>query len=375
MEGSLPRTSTADHESTVLTGGRLTVDLDALAANFARLAGRSAPARCGAVVKADAYGLGVVPVARRLAAAGCDCFFVANLREGQSLRAVLPDADIYVLEGQWPGQAAAFLAARLLPVINSPEQLRDWADPAAPRRCMLQVDTGMSRLGLRPEDARALAAAPGALAGLQIDYLSTHLACADEAGHPATIAQLALFAELRALLPSMPVSIGNTAGVLDGAGSRGDLVRAGIGLYGGNPRADQPNTFQTVATLEGRVLQLRDVPASTPVGYGAEFRVRERARLATLGIGYADGYPRSLGNRGYAAIRGQRVPVVGRVSMDSIVIDITTLPEAALQVGDFVQLLGAEVRLDDLATLAGTISYEMLTRLGPRLQRRYVGGA
>jgi alanine racemase len=277
-----------------------------------------------------------------------------------------------VLEGQWPGQAPDFQAARLRPVINTPEQLRDWADPGNPRHCILQLDTGMSRLGLRPEDVREIAALPDGLRGVEVDYVSTHLACADDQGHAATRDQLNLFRELCALLPAFPVSIGNTAGVLHGADTRGDLVRAGIGLYGSDPRRSATNPFQTVVTLEARVLQLRTVEAATPVGYGAEFRARERSRLATLGVGYADGYPRSLGNRAYAVVAGHRVPVVGRVSMDSIVVDVTTMPPGTLKVGDMVELLGREVAVDELAALAGTISYEIFTSLGPRLERRYV---
>lgn len=353
------------------SGGRLTVDLDALAANFSALAALAAPARCAAVVKANAYGLGMAPVAQRLAGAACDCFFVATLAEALELRATLPGADIYVFEGPWPGEEHILVTARLRPVINTLAQFEQWASLPAPAPCALHVDTGMSRLGLSSADVQQLAAR--GLGAVSIDYLLTHLACADEAQHELTPAQLARFDELRGLLPGVATSVGNTAGIALGQSTRGDLVRAGIGLYGGNPAGRVPNPFRTVATLEGRVLQVREVPAGTTVGYGAEFRVRDAAQLATLGLGYADGYPRSLGNRGYAMVAGHRVPVVGRVSMDSVVIDVTTLPKGAIQTGDLVQLLGADVNLDDIATLAGTISYEILTHLGPRLERRYLG--
>ena len=355
----------------LLAGGCLSIDLDALAANFRTIAALAAPARCAAVVKADAYGLGLAPVARRLAREGCDCYFVASLAEALSLRAILPAADVYVLEGLWPGQEDIVLAASLRPVINTLEQFARWSELAAPAPCALQIDTGMSRLGLSPADARQLAAQ--GLGAAKVDYLLTHLACADDAQHALTPAQLALFDKLRALFPGLATSMGNTAGIALGKSTRGDLVRAGIGLYGGNPAAQVPNAFQTVATLEGRVLQVREVDAGTTVGYGAEFRVREPARLATLGLGYADGYPRSLGNRGYAVIAGHRVPVVGRVSMDSVVIDVTSLPRGCPGPGELVQLLGPDANLDEIAALAGTISYEILTGLGARLERRYCG--
>jgi len=351
----------------------LSIDLDALAENYQALVDRAAPARCGAVVKANAYGLGMEPVARRLAASGCDCFFVATLPEALALRKIAPAGHIYVLEGLWPEQVAAFSAAELLPVINSLAQLALWADSDKPRRCIIQIDTGMSRLGLAPAEFRGLVGDTSALDSIRIDYLMTHLACADEPGNPLNQQQIGLFDELRALLPELPGSVGNTAGILNGPGFCGDLVRPGIGLYGGNPVPGISDPLQPVATLEGRVVQLREIPAATPVGYGAEFRARGPTTLATLGLGYADGYPRSLGNRGYGVIQGQRVPVVGRVSMDSLVVDITRLGAGALSPGDFVQLLGPDVDIDELARLGNTVSYELLTGFGTRLERRYTG--
>lgn len=352
------------------SGGRLTVDLDALAANFRTLASLAGGSRCAAVVKADAYGLGVETVARRLVRSGCDCFIVANLEEGLELRAILPTETIYVLEGFRPEQQPALIAADLRPVINTPEQLKQWAACGAEAPCALHVDTGMSRLGLTPEDARDLAAE--GLGTVNVDYLMTHLACADLPGHEVTELQVALFAELQRLFPTLPTSVGNTAGIESGQSLQGDLVRAGIGLYGGNPLTAAGCPSLPVATLEGRVLQVRVVPPGTTVGYGAEYRARDTATLATLGIGYADGYPRNLGNRGYGVVQGHRVPVVGRVSMDSMVVDITSLPTGTVAAGDWVELLGANANLDEIATLAGTISYEILTRLGPRLERRYL---
>jgi alanine racemase len=354
-----------------VAGGRVTVDLDAMAANYASLCALALPAQCAAVVKANAYGLGLEPVARRLASAGCTAFFVANLSEGQALRALLTDVDIYVLEGPWPAQERVFVDARLRPVINRIEQFDQWAALPAPPPYALHVDTGMSRLGLTPDQARALAAK--ATGPMEPAWLMTHLACADEPDHELTSAQLALFDEFRALFPGVPASIGNTAGVEAGLATRGQMVRAGIGLYGSDPHPAARIQSRAVVTLEGRVLQVREVPDGTSVGYGARYRARGPARLATLGLGYADGYPRSLGNRGYAVVDSARVPVVGRVSMDSLVIDVTRLPKDSVRCGDLVELLGANAKLDELAALAGTISYELLTRLGERLERRYTG--
>lgn len=366
-------TATTPTNGHLLGGGRLSVDLDALAGNYTLLANMAAPSRCAAVVKADAYGLGLAPVARRLASEGCDCFFVANLAEGLQLRGLLAVPDIYVLEGPWPDQAARFQAAHLRPVINTLEQYEQWTQlrPAAP--FALHLDTGMSRLGLSPAHAREVAGRM--VNALLPDYLMTHLSCADEPGHEATPEQLALFEDLRRLFPALPTSLGNSAGIAAGHTTRGDLVRAGISLYGGQPLGNSGSGIRPVATLEGRVLQLREVSDGAPVGYGARFHARGPARLATLGVGYADGYPRSLGNRGYGVVEGQRVPVVGRVSMDSLVIDITRLPADAVRRGDLVQLLGPDTNVDEIAELAGTISYEILTRLGPRLERVYTGDA
>lgn len=371
MPGSYPDNSALFVDR---SGGLLSIDLAAVAENYRMLASRAPGSRCAAVVKADAYGLGLGPIAQQLAACGCDCYFVANIREGQALRELLPAGDIYVLEGVAREQVDAFQAAGLRPVLNSPRQVAAWRAADTPRRCILHFDTGMSRLGLSPEEARAMAGDKALLRSLQIDYLMTHLACADEPAHPMNDRQLKVFDELRGLLPDLPTSIGNTAGVLRGETSRGDLVRPGIGIYGGNPIAGLANPFRPVATLEGRVLQLRDVDADACVGYGADYRTTRPARLATLGLGYADGYPRNLGNRSYGLVAGQRVPLVGRVSMDCLVVDVSALGPGALSEGDMVQLFGAEPELDQLAGLAGTVSYELLTRLGSRLQRRYLRG-
>jgi alanine racemase len=348
----------------------LVIDLDALARNYARLRAAAAPSECAAVVKADAYGLGVAPVARRLLAEGCKRFFVATAAEAAELRALAPNAAIYVLEGARDGEVDTLAAARATPVLCSLEQVERWRGRG---RALLQIDTGMSRLGLSSRDVEELEHRPDLLVGIEIELVVTHLACADEPEHPLNCLQLEAFERLRRRLAAARVSIGNSAGTLTGGAQRGDVVRPGIGLYGGNPFADRPNPFEPVITLTAPIVQLREVDAAQTVGYGATFGVAPPARLAVVALGYADGYPRALGNCGVVAIGGRRAPVVGRVSMDLICCDVTALPHDCVHVGAPVEAVGQNVPLDEVAAAAGTIGYEILTRLSPRLKREYRG--
>ena len=352
------------------TPGILTVDLDALAGNYHALRSVAAPAACGAVVKANAYGLGVEPVAQRLWDEGCRHFFVASGKEGLELRDILPRARIFVFEGVVAGWASRLMDAELMPVLNSVEQIRRWKATAAAMPASVHLDTGMSRLGLSGSDVRLLRET-ALLEGMNLEYALTHLACADESSHAMNAAQIVRFAELRRFLPEMKTSIGGSAGILSGSAFRGDLVRAGIALYGGNPFGGGENPVEPVVTLDGVVLQTRSSISPQTVGYGATYTAEAAARLATVGAGYADGYPRSLGNRGFASVAGTRVPVVGRVSMDMITLDVSGVATEHVQPGTMVELLGSNVLLDELARAAGTIGYELLTRLGPRWQRRY----
>lgn len=356
-----------------MSGGKLLIDLDALARNYARLRQAAAPARCAAVVKANAYGLGVVPVARRLLAEGCRDFFVACAAEGLELRAAIPESAIYVFNGPTAGGESEFVEASLIPVLNTLEQVRAWAMTGRP--AALNVDTGMTRLGLSAADVDALAADAELLGALSIVYLMTHLACADEPSREMNAEQLRRFGVLHAKLPAAKTSIGNSAASLIGGRWCGDLVRLGIALYGGNPFVARAAPIEPVATLLGRVIQLRDIAEPSTVGYGATYEIQPPARVALLGVGYADGYPRSLGNVGIASVGGVRVPVVGRVSMDSLCLDVSALGSDDIEVGQWVELFGAEIGIDELAEAAGTISYELLTGLGSRIEREYVGGA
>jgi len=358
-------------------GAVLTIDLRAITGNWRALARRSGAAECAAVLKADAYGLGMDRVAPALAAAGCRTFFVAHLEEGIALRRILPDgARIGVLHGPMPGTEAEFPVHRLLPVLNSVEQVEGFARlaAAAGRRfpAIVQSDSGMSRFGMsRPDLDRLLHT--GALAGIDLVLHMSHLACADEPTHPANGAQRTAFLAARARLPGVPASLSASSGIFLGPDYHFDLVRPGAALYGIAPQAGAPNPLRLAVRLEGRVVQLREVPAATAIGYGHTARTGARTRLATVGVGYADGFLRSLSNAGAAWRDGVRLPIVGRISMDSVVLDVSALPDGALAPGDGVDLIGPDQDLDALAGAAGTIAYEILASVGARYLRRYIG--
>lgn len=355
---------------TAAVNARLSVDLDALARNYALLRAASGAADCAAVVKANAYGLGVVPVTERLDAEGCRHFFVATLAEGLELREIVPRAAIHVFEGPLTGALEPFIDARLVPVLNSLEQIEWWAPTGRP--AVLHVDTGMTRLGMSPAEVDALSRRRELLDDLVVDTVMTHLACADEPEHPLNREQLARFDVLRARLPAARTSVGNSAGALLGGAHAGDMIRPGIGLYGGNPFAARPSPVEPVATLLARIVQVQCVDSAQTVGYGATYDAGPGARIATVAFGYADGYPRCLGNRGTAHVAGRAVPVVGRVSMDLIGLDVSALPRGVARPGDYVELFGPNVPLEDVARAAETLNYELLVRLGRRVHREYV---
>lgn len=356
----------------------ITIDLDALTANFHYCSDHLAPSTCAAVVKADGYGLGIRHVARALHHAGCGQFFTATHREGIVLRSLLPEVEIYVLEGVSKHSIEALCTHRLIPVLISLPQAREWIAHAQLRQehlpAVINIDSGMTRLGFGRQELQELLLDKDELSQLDLRYVMTHFACADEPGASKASEQLARFDELRQLLPPAPTSIGNSAGGLLGPEFAGDMARMGIALFGGNPYLDGTTPVQPVLRVQSRVLQLREISEETTVGYGASYTARPGDRIATVGIGYADGYPWALGNRGIAAIGGHRVPVVGRVSMDLITLDVTTVPEELVQPGSLVDLIGPEITLEEIAELAGTISYEILTGLGQRASRTFLGG-
>ena len=341
---------------------RLRVNRDALAANYRRY--RAAVAGdCGAVVKADGYGLGAEEAAAVFERLGCRHFFVATAAEGLALRKVLQNGVIYVLDGVVPETARPLAGAGLVPVVNHERQLAAWA-PFRDRDVAVHVDTGMNRLGF-PVGVPA-----SAFVGFRVSLLMTHLACADAPAHPLNEIQLQRFAGVAERFPGIATSIGNSAGSLLDERYHGDLARPGIGLYGGSPWLNESNPFQPVATLEATVVQVREVAAGESVGYGATWSSAKSRRLAVLGAGYADGLPRCLSNCGEAAVAGKRCPIVGRVSMDLAVVDVTG---AEVGVGDWVELFGAELPIDEVARQADTIAYELLTGIPPRVQRVYEG--
>ncbi|MDP9587484.1 UNVERIFIED_ORG: alanine racemase [Shinella zoogloeoides] len=356
--------------------GYLTIDLAALARNYARLAGDVAPARAAAVVKADAYGLGADRVAPRLYAEGCRHFFVAQFVEALRLRPLLADdARIFVLNGLLPGNESACARHGIVPVINSLEQWRRWADAAkAAGRSLpavLQFDTGMSRLGVPPEEREALAALVKAEAGIAVLFVMSHLASADDAESTQNASQLAEMQAVAAAFPQFDLCFANSGGIFLGQPYHGVLARPGIALYGGAPVSGRANPMEPVVSLDVAVVQTRTVQAGARVGYSGTHVVTGETRLATIAAGYADGLPRSLSGRGAVYCDGIRLPIVGRVSMDSITIDISALPQGRLTLGSRVELLGSNQTLEDVARDAGTISYEILTGLGNRYQRIY----
>ncbi|MGH6717692.1 MAG: alanine racemase [Alphaproteobacteria bacterium] len=357
-------------------GAELVIDLDAIAANWRALRDRVAPGvGSAAVVKADAYGLGVGPVARALAAAGCTAFFVATPDEGAALRRVVPEATILVLHGV-PPRAEGFLARhRLVPVVNDLGELERWRRRAATAGggdAVLHLDTGLNRLGIPPEDSQRLIDRPELVRGLRVTWMS-HLACADEPGHPMNAEQLRRFRVLLGRLPAGPATLAASAGVLLGPAYHFDLVRPGYALYGGNPVAGAP-AMRPVVRLSARILQVRRVDTPGSVGYGAAHRVTGARNIATVPVGYADGFLRSLGGRGSAVIDGWRAPVVGRISMDLTTIDVSGIPSERARPGAVVELIGETRTVEAVATDAGTIGYEILTALGRRYPRHYVGG-
>ncbi len=360
----------------ILSSSILGIDLDAIRANYRTIANRVAPACAGAVVKADGYGLGAGRVAAALYREGCRTFFVARLVEADALRAGLDaDAVLFVLNGLDPGAEARCADAGHIPVLNSAAQVAAWRGLAAARGAVLpaalQLDSGMSRLGLPLAEAELLARDPAFAREVDLRLVMSHLACGDEPDHPANRAQLAAFAAGAALFPGVPASLANSGGSFLPKDFHNDLVRPGVALFGVDP-GPAATGLRPVATLHARILQIREIAAGTGVGYGLDHVARGAQRLATIGIGYADGWPRNLGGVGRAWWNGVPLPIAGRVSMDSLTIDIGDPRAAALAEGDLVELIGPSQSLADVARDAGTIPYEILTRLGPRHARIFV---
>jgi alanine racemase len=359
-------------------GALLTIDLGAICANYRLLRERVGAGACAAVIKADGYGLGAARVAPALAAAGCRHFFVAHLDEAIALRPHLSEsAALYVLHGSPPAVEAEFLAHRLIPVLNSLLQVDAWAALARAKGealpAILQVDTGMSRLGLSARELATVAEDPHCLDGIELRYVMSHLACAEQQEHPMNAQQLTAFRQALQRLPRAPASFANSSGIFLGPDYHFDLARPGAALYGVAPVAGAPNPMCQVVRLQGKVIQVRRIEAGTAVGYSARYRAPSARRIATVSVGYADGYLRSLSDRAVAWFGDTALPLVGIVSMDTISLDVSDLPEDALQPGSLVDLINERQTVDALAQAAGTIGYEILTSLGGRYARDYVG--
>jgi len=364
------------------TGGTLTVDLDAIADNWQTLTRRLLAVECGAVVKANAYGLGLEPVTARLAEAGCKTFFVADVAEARRARTRAHEAAIYVLNGFSPEAAPAFAELNVQPVINSTMELAEWDAFVATQGwrggAAIHIDTGMNRLGMSAEEAAALALR------LQqenhgITLLMSHLACAEVPDHPLNASQIRLFRELRMLYHGVPASLANSAGIFIGDTAHFDLARPGAALYGINPTPGRDNPMRNVLTLSGRILQVRKVPQGESVGYGATWNAKRASRVAIAALGYADGLLRAGSGLerkagGSAIVARKRCPIVGYISMDLACIDVTDLPDNAVRRGDSATFIGENLLIDEVAASAGTIAYEVLVRLGSRCHLAYRGG-
>ncbi len=363
--------------------GVLTIDLDAIVANWRILESRSVPAECAAVVKANAYGCGIGPVVRALVAAGCRTFFVATLEEARAARAAAASATIYVLDGCFQNCGQGFADIDCRPVIGDLNELAEW-DVFCRRSgwaggAAIHVDTGMNRLGLSLEDAQGLA--PRINAGSHgITLVMSHLACAEDLHHPLNARQAASFRESAYLFTGVPASLANSSGLFLGPQFQFDLTRPGAALYGVNPTPDAANPMHPVVELKARIIQIRNVDRGESVGYGATWTARRQTRLAIIAAGYADGYFRIAGGvdgvrSAEVIVAGKRCPIAGRISMDLMAVDITDLPNKAVRRGHMATLLGDGITVDELAHHFGTIGYEVLTSLGQRYARVYKGGA
>ncbi|KWV56439.1 MULTISPECIES: alanine racemase [Rhizobium] len=367
-------------------GLRLTVDLTALTENWKDMARRSGKARASAVVKADAYGTGIEDAGEALFMAGARDFFVATVDEGVTLRPYAPDARIFVLSGVWPGTERRLFENDLVPVISSEEQLAFWMAVLADYGdypCALNVDTGFNRLGLSMEEAMALADDVSRPASFAPVLVMSHLACSDDHSSEMNKQQLESFRQVSAAYEGIDSSLAASGGIFLGSDYHFDLTRPGIALYGGEAVNGLANPMRPVVTAEARIIQVRTAKAGESVGYGRALQLTRDSRLAVVSAGYADGYLRSQSSGGvplrqvvpeggYGFLAGRKIPIAGRITMDLTIFDVTDLPENAVRAGDYVELFGKNVLVDDVARSAGTIGYEILTSIGLRHERRYL---
>ncbi len=361
--------------------GRLLIDLDAIASNYRTLRNQLGSVACGACVKADSYGLGMLKVAPVLAREGCEDFFFSFLERAVRLRAKLPNVRIHIFTGLAAGKPSDFVEHNLIPVLNSLDDIKLWSDfcskSGVAHRADIHIDTGMLRLGLTPSDVVTVMNNPSLVSGLNIDLVMSHLACADDAMSPMNGQQLSDFSKSCDVFAAKRLSLANSSGIFINPDYHFNLARPGAALYGINPTPDKPSPLKQVVQLQGKILQVRCVDTPQSVGYGASHIISEPGRIATVGVGYADGYLRHLSGNATVYLGDIAVPVIGRVSMDFITIDISSVPAQfghLCEPGMAVDLIGPHHDVDALATQAGTIGYEILTSLGNRFHRRYLGG-
>ena len=355
---------------------RLTVELEALKANYRALKAAAPGARMSAVVKANAYGLGAEVVAKALEQVGCDLFFTTRAHEGVELRRAGIDAEIYILDGLVGDTGGIFHRYNLTPVLNSLDEIRQYRAMRRSRherlRAAIHFDTGMHRLGLPEEELETLAGDLSLLDGIEVTFWMSHLASSEDAASHVNTKQLERFRAGLARLPKAKASLANSGGILLGQDYHFDICRPGVALYGCGPGPKVHAPIRNVATAEARILQVQELEPGESAGYGATWTADRPTRLATLALGYSDGYPWTLGNKGFVHIGGIRAPVVGRVSMDLITVDMTGVPEKAAKVGAWAETMGANVPPQELAQAAGTLPYELFTSLGKRYLRRYI---
>ena len=355
----------------------LEINIDSIIHNYQLINNKVGNTECAAVLKADAYGMGASVVAKALDKVGCSTFFVATIDEGIELRACFSknENQIAVLSGLLEGSEDIFYSNKLTPVLNDTEQIKKWAIYNKQKKIsapsIIHIDTGMNRLGLTINELYDIIKNPTELKELHVEWIMSHLACGDQPRDIMNEKQLSVFLNAKKEFPNVKASLANSAGVFLGQSYHLDMVRPGIALYGSGSGSIPSKPLKQVIKLYSRILQIRTLSTGASVGYGASYRVSEATRVATVGLGYADGYLRSLSNCSWVFFNGLRLPVIGRISMDYITIDITQIASEKIKTGDFIEIIGDKFTLDDLATVANTVPHELLTRLGTRHHRIY----
>lgn len=354
--------------------GELTINLGALRENYRvldSLSGNTCETACA--VKADAYGLGMAKVAPALWNTGAKSFFVAALQEGIDLRVLLPDATIYVLNGFWPQEAAQYKIHRLIPVLNSLDDIAAAQRNGEKTACALHFDTGMNRLGLTKTETQKIIENRALLEGLGIVLVMSHFSSSDEINHPSLARQTKAFAEIRKYFPHVKASLCNSGGIFHAKDAHLDMTRLGLALYGGNPTPETQNPMRPVVQLYVPVLQIHEVKKGETAGYNETYRFHENSNVVVIGAGYADGLFRTLSNRGHFYWKEYALPIRGRVSMDLVICDLENIPAHDYpKPYDMIEIIGKHQNIDDLAKAAGTIPYEIITSLGARYRRSYI---